>query len=187
MWTSNRVVQYIRVSKINDKAVDKLQKQLVGMTKKNTVSILLGISSGIDGKIVPVEQIGEMLRSKVKKDLGGELHTPIVTYAEEAALNAGLHLLMQGDVKLAHPMSRLGNIGSYVKPWMVKHFMHDTVMAQIKTITIGNNKVRLDRFEEHKPEDIEWAHNLINKFRDRILEETLKKRDAQISFLDKAK
>lgn len=30
-------------------------------------------------------------------------------------------------------------------------------------VTMGENKARLNRFEEHKPQDIEWAKNLLMK------------------------
>ena len=76
---------------------------------------------------------------------------------------------MYGDVVLANPFSQIGNIGFRMTPWMLKAFMRDSVRVQIKVATKGDNKHRLNRFEEHKPEDIEWAQALIGKMKDGLV------------------
>jgi len=43
-------------------------------------------------------------------------------------------------------------------------------------ITMGENKARLNRFEEHKPEDIEWAKNLIMKLATGVADDYLASR-----------
>jgi ClpP class serine protease len=145
--------------------VKSLKLQLDSIKKYQTAAILVGINNQ-PGGVVVADIMGEMIRHKVHNDLGK--HIPIVTYAEERCTNAGMHLLMQGDVVLANPLSWIGSIGNRMTPWMVKHLVNDTFMTDFKFVHKGENKVRLNRMEPHKKEDVEWALKVMNKMKDRV-------------------
>jgi len=49
----------------------------------------------------------------------------------------------------------IGNLGFTANPLQLKTFMQEW-NVQIKMVTRGQNKARLNRFEDHKPEDIQW-------------------------------
>jgi ClpP class serine protease len=150
------------------------------MKKYQTAAILIGINNN-PGGVVVADVMGDMIRHKRNK-LGK--HIPIVTYAEEKCTNAGMHLLMQGDVVLANPLAWIGSIGFRMTPWMVKHLVNDTLMTDFKFVHQGENKVRLNRMEPHKQQDIDWALNMMNKMKDRVAKSTLEARANQIGRLD---
>ena len=82
-------------------------------------------------------------------------------FAEEQSLATGLHLLMYGDHIICNPSSMLGNLGFTTN---VSHFkeLAEAWNVQVKFITKGANKMRLNRFEPVKQEDIAWMLDLLN-------------------------
>lgn len=54
----------------------------------------------------------------------------------------------------------LGSVGFAIKTWNLKEFAQYYDM-RIKYLAIGKNKVRLNRFEDYKQEDIEWLQNIL--------------------------
>jgi len=49
----------------------------------------------------------------------------------------------------------IGNLGFTASPLQLKKFVEDWNL-QVKLVTRGQNKARLNRFEDHKIEDIAW-------------------------------
>ena len=49
----------------------------------------------------------------------------------------------------------IGNVGFTIGPSQLKYFTQE-LKVEAKFITRGKNKARLNRFEDFKPEDIEW-------------------------------
>jgi ClpP class serine protease len=60
---------------------------------------------------------------------------------------------MYGDKVLANSSSFVGNIGFYTTPWMMKEFLNYWEVEG-KYIHKGKNKVRFNRLEEFKEEDV---------------------------------
>jgi ClpP class serine protease len=153
----DKIVQYVSVNKIDHKSTAKLKKQLQMLHKNNTDALCVAINHSSGGQLVQAELMGAMLQRKA-----AELEMPLVTYVEDQAFMSGFHLLMHGDVHLANPCSMLGNIGLRITPLMMKHFVED-YDVKIRYIHKGENKVRLNRFEEFKATDKEWILNIMQK------------------------
>jgi len=83
--------------------------------------------------------------------------------------------LKYGGQVYSDQCSLFGHLGFYIKPWMLKDFS-EKWNFQVKLIALGDNKVRLNRFEEHKVEDIDFYKNLLNKFAEGIADEFLQSR-----------
>jgi len=69
----------------------------------------------------------------------------------------------------------IGNLGFTANPLQLKTFMQEW-NVQIKMVTRGQNKARLNRFEDHKPEDIQWMKDLLQSRVETIKSSILKKR-----------
>ena len=85
-----------------------------------------------------------MLQKKSK-----ELEIPLITYAEDACMMGGFHLLMYGDTKLVHKTAMIGRIGYLRKHMQMQKFAAD-YDVQIELIHKGENKVRFNPFKETK-------------------------------------
>ncbi len=80
----------------------------------------------------------------------------------------------------------IGNLGFMVNPLKLKAFTQDW-NVHIKMVTRGQNKARLNRFEDHKPEDIKWMLDLLQSRVATIKAGIFKKRgDNCTQFLDSA-
>ena len=82
------------------------------------------------------------------------------TYAEDQCGAAGLIVHQAGAQRLANPLSMLGHVGFSIKPMMLKHFLADWDL-KLRYVHQGKNKVRLNRLEEHKQEDIDWMKAIL--------------------------
>ena len=58
---------------------------------------------------------------------------------------------------------------------MLREFVNDWHF-QVKLVTKGENKARLNSFEPHKDEDVEWMRNLLNSRVEAILEKVKERR-----------
>lgn len=165
--SSKRVI-YLSINNINQKAKEKLDTTLKNVTKANTAALLVGINTNLPNakqQIVYADQIGEALQRKAK-ELGD---LPLITYAEDTCLGVGFHLLSYGKTVLANENSFLGNVGFSATPWNLKDFA-EYYQFKIQYLNKGKNKIRLNRFEDFKEEDIEWLKNILFKRVDAIVD-----------------
>eukprot|EP00347_Sterkiella_histriomuscorum_P000440 403375856 len=175
---ANKRVVYLSINKIDIKQKEKLETTLKGMTIQNTAAIMIGINTKLPNgshSLVYSDQMGEMLQKKVK-DLGD---VPLITYAEDSCLGVGFHMLSHGSVVLSNPNSFLGNVGFSADPWNLKEFAEHW-RFKMQYIHKGKNKVRLNRFEEFKQEDIDWLLKIMNKRVDSIVNDITTKRSNKI-------
>ena len=164
-----KVATYLPIAKLDAKSVGKLRQDLLKLKKGQTHCLLVGLSVS-KGSLVQSEIAALLLRQTAEK-----LDVPLVMYCEEAAIATGMHLLVHGDVVLCNPSSMLGNVGFAANPTMLKEFIKEWHF-QIKVVTKGENKARLNRFEPHRQEDVDWMLNLLNSRVDGILEKIKERR-----------
>ena len=103
--------------------------------------------------------------------------------AEDMVLGPAFHLLMYGDKIIANETSMLGNIGYMSDPWMLKDFAKHWNF-DVKFVHKGKNKVRLNRFEEFKEEDIAWLKNIMNMRVDQTVSHILEKRQSKLASVE---
>lgn len=139
---------------------------------------MIGINTRLpnsSNSLVHADQIGDALQKKVK-DLGG---IPLITFAEDLCLGVGFNLLSYGNVVLSNDNAFLGNVGFSVDPWNLKDFS-EYWRFKMHYIHKGKNKVRLNRFEDFKQEDIDWLLKIMNKRVDSIVTNIVQQRQSKL-------
>ncbi len=93
------------------------------------------------------------------RELATKKHVPVLAFCEDVAASGGYWLACAGDEIYAHGTSLVGSIG-VVSAGFGLNGLLDKAGVERRVYTAGENKVRLDPFQEEKPEDVEWLKGL---------------------------
>lgn len=93
------------------------------------------------------------------RELANKKHVPVLAFCEDVAASGGYWLACAGDEIYAHGTSLVGSIG-VVSAGFGLNGLLDKAGVERRVYTAGENKVRLDPFQEEKPEDVEWLKGL---------------------------
>ncbi|KOV88936.1 S49 family peptidase [Nocardia sp. NRRL S-836] len=93
------------------------------------------------------------------RELATKKHVPVLAFCEDVAASGGYWLACAGDEIYAHGTSLVGSIG-VVSAGFGLNGLLDKAGVERRVYTAGANKVRLDPFQEEKPEDVEWLKGL---------------------------
>jgi signal peptide peptidase SppA len=93
------------------------------------------------------------------RELATKKHVPVLAFCEDVAASGGYWLACAGDEIYAHGTSLVGSIGVVSAGFGLNGLLHKAGVER-RVYTAGENKVRLDPFQEEKPEDVEWLKGL---------------------------
>lgn len=87
-------------------------------------------------------------------------HAPVYCFAEDLVLNSANIILSGGNKSFANKYSIIGDFGYTFRSFGLKDFIKDWKIDQ-SYVYQGDKKVRLNSFEDLKPEDSKWIQNIL--------------------------
>jgi signal peptide peptidase SppA len=102
------------------------------------------------------------------RQLAGKRDVPVLAFCEDVAASGGYWLACAADEIFAHPTSLVGSIGVVSAGFGLPGLL-ERVGVERRVHSAGANKVRLDPFQQEKPEDVEWLSGLQGELHDQFV------------------
>ena len=142
----------------------KLENKLKNINKNQAKAIFLDITTN-QGSLNQSLEISNML--KIFKTENPTI--PLYTFGEDQILGPGIAILTAGDKVFADLNTIFGCYDFVKKGNEYKQFLDDNKIS-LKFITAGENKFRLNPFEELRENDVVWIKNLLTGWKNILIE-----------------
>jgi ClpP class serine protease len=158
-----KYVKRISINKIDIDAIKTLENKLNKLKARNSSALFINVNSRWTSLPYSV-QVANLIND-FKKDK----KIPVYTFGEETIFGPSLLVLLAGDYVYTDRHTMFGFYDFSRNKSNFKKFM-DNKDVQIKLMTSGRHKIRLNPFEEFKEEDIQWMKNILVKQKECFVE-----------------
>ncbi|ALG05609.1 S49 family peptidase [Kibdelosporangium phytohabitans] len=114
------------------------------------------------------------------RQLAARKNVPVIAFCEDVAASGGYWLACAADEIFAHGTSLVGSIGVISAGFGLTGLL-ERVGVERRVHTAGTNKMRLDPFQNEKPEDVEWLVGLQGQLHEQFVEWVSERRGDRLS------
>ena len=148
-------VKRISLNKINNNTINMFETKIKSVKSRNTHALFIDINS--------ICSMSDSLTiSNLISNFKKEKNIPVYTFAEDSVLGPSLLILLSGDKVFADEYTIFGLYDFSIAKYNFYKLKKNNNL-DVKFITSGKNKIRLNPFEEFKNNDEEWLINILKK------------------------
>lgn len=173
MFFSNKKIFRIALKKLDYNTAQIFDKKLNNISSKKCEALFIDIEANASTGLTQSEDFVTQIQQIRKKGV------TVYTFANEAVIGPSLLVLLAGDYSYIDRNTLMGLFDFSLKRNVYNKFLNDR-KYQIKFITAGQHKIRLNPFEEIKNEDKKWAVDLLTKQKEIFLERVQELRGSRL-------
>jgi ClpP class serine protease len=152
-----KYIKRIQLNKYNNDTIKILENKLNNLKPSNSHALFLNVGGNANTSLPIAISLTNLI-----KDFRKEKKIPVYTFAEEKLFGPTLLVLLSGDHVFSDRHTMFGLFDFSRHKLNFRKFLAERNL-NVKVIPSGRHKIRLNPFEEFKPEDIEWAKHIMDK------------------------
>ena len=178
MWSRQCIVRVSITKKITCSTKIIMENHLKSINKKYTKALFVDINSS-QGSLYQAIDISNSLKQFKKENP----HIALYTFAEDLIFGPAIAILTAGDLVFADKNSMFGCYDFIKKRNEYKSYLQKENI-NIDIHTAGENKVRLNPFEELRENDVTWINNLLSELKKVLIDYVYENRKRMIKNKD---
>jgi ClpP class serine protease len=173
MFSSRKSILRIVLKKLDYNTALTFDKKLNNISPKKCEALFIDIAASASTGLTQSEDFVTQIQQIRKKGV------PVYTFGNEAVIGPSLLVLLAGDYSYVDRNTLMGLFDFSLKRNVYNKFLNER-NYQIKFVTAGQHKIRLNPFEEIKNEDKKWAVGLLSKQKVLFLEKVQELRGSRL-------
>lgn len=121
-----------------------------------------------------------LVAERIRQLAAAKKNVPVIAFCEDVAASGGYWLACAADEIYAHRTSLVGSIGVISAGFGLPGLL-ERVGVERRVHTAGTNKMRLDPFQDEKPEDVEWLLGLQGQLHQQFVDWVSERRGDRLS------
>lgn len=114
------------------------------------------------------------------RELAEEKNVPVFAFCEDVTASGGYWIACAADEIYAHRTSMVGSVGVISAGFGLRGLI-DKLGIERRVHTAGENKHRLDPFEDEKPEDVAWLERMQSRLHEQFTDWVRQRRGPKLS------